>query len=352
MRPTRLLKNLSWSDIVNFINGESPGYENHGIARREAWKTGMYITVHPQANTRYNIRPTGKSVYEWYIIYYSHSNVDGAERLRSWLPTREDVEAKDWMIMNEYGYLDHRVEVIYELLDHIHAAVIGKPLGKVPIKDIVKSMTRNLTGATGERGVDGAGIEFIFKRTPDATPIAAPKTNASQKMINDFVPDGWTSQPVDLTESLPYEWTCRRKGTANNWGEFSTPGIFTRLWPEDTDDPSVTTDPSLLYTPNMPNKQFFKLSDEQKQVAYADWDRRKAEDPSYCDNNDPSGPLGEKAEPGVSYEDSPYAMAAEGNVEKAKEGIRKLGITGDEMETILEVAHKNAAKTTRTDSPA
>ena len=85
----------------------------------------------------------------------------------------------------------------------------------------------------GDRGRDGDGYEYIFKggtsygthpnqiNNPDVNSIGLTKDD------DDFVPIGWSDDPVTLTEELQYIWvsTRKRKGS-NSWGEFSDPKIW------------------------------------------------------------------------------------------------------------------------------
>ena len=102
-------------------------------------------------------------------------------------------------------------------------------------------------GSPGAPGVNGEGAEFIYRRTPDATPPASPTTTDAQKLMNDVVPDDWTASPSGVTELQPYEWISSRTGRHLNWGEFSTPGIFSRWAADgdkgDTGDPGAQGEP-------------------------------------------------------------------------------------------------------------
>lgn len=67
-------------------------------------------------------------------------------------------------------------------------------------------------------GIDGTDIEWIYQRT--TTEAAKPAKPASEN-TDDFVPAGWTDDPVGTTIDLPYEWSCKREKKNGVWGEFS-----------------------------------------------------------------------------------------------------------------------------------
>lgn len=67
-------------------------------------------------------------------------------------------------------------------------------------------------------GIDGTDIEWIYKRT--ATEAEKPMKPLSEN-TNDFIPAGWTDDPVGTTIDMPYEWSCKREKRNGTWGEFS-----------------------------------------------------------------------------------------------------------------------------------
>ena len=70
---------------------------------------------------------------------------------------------------------------------------------------------------------DGKGVEYIFNRTSNAN---RPSTPSSQSAVDDYVPPGWTDDPVDVSASNPYLWISGRVGSTGNWGAFSTPRLY------------------------------------------------------------------------------------------------------------------------------
>ena len=68
-----------------------------------------------------------------------------------------------------------------------------------------------------------SGFEMVFLRNNSATAPAAISTTAAQRTTNDFVPTGWSDDPVGVTQANQYEWVAIRTGTSGAWSEFSTP---------------------------------------------------------------------------------------------------------------------------------
>lgn len=72
-------------------------------------------------------------------------------------------------------------------------------------------------------GKDGKGIEYVFRRTTGSTPsISTPDdwaTNADYQQ-EDYVPSGWTDDPVGVTEYYLYEWVATRKSVNGVWQPF------------------------------------------------------------------------------------------------------------------------------------
>ena len=84
-------------------------------------------------------------------------------------------------------------------------------------------------GATGSAGSDGAGYQFIFRRTTTDTAPTAPTTTAAQRTNDSYVPTGWTDDPTGVDATNLYEWVCVRIGTSGAWAEYSTPAIWARF---------------------------------------------------------------------------------------------------------------------------
>ncbi len=77
-------------------------------------------------------------------------------------------------------------------------------------------------------GEDGSNYEFVYIRTSvDEAPVTP---NSVQQ--DDYVPDGWTDDPVGPSQEYPYEWMSRRKKTGSKWGAYSKPTHWT-YWAKD-----------------------------------------------------------------------------------------------------------------------
>ena len=81
----------------------------------------------------------------------------------------------------------------------------------------------------GEKGQDGDGFEYIYKLSP-----TKPETPQSVN-LDDNIPEGWNDEPLDVSESDPYEWVCVRKKTRDLWGEYNDPILWTRWAPKGKD---------------------------------------------------------------------------------------------------------------------
>lgn len=84
-----------------------------------------------------------------------------------------------------------------------------------------------LTGEQGIQGIpgeDGKSIEYIFTRTQE---YEAPNTPVGEN-IDDFVPSGWTNDPVGPDGNLPYEWTSKRVKSGNVWNVYSSPSLWSK----------------------------------------------------------------------------------------------------------------------------
>lgn len=81
-------------------------------------------------------------------------------------------------------------------------------------------------------GKDGKGIEYIFKRTVDSTPPSNPtpsdwSTNAEYlRTDKEYVPSGWTDDPIGVDAVNLYEWVSKRVSVNGHWGAFSEPAEY------------------------------------------------------------------------------------------------------------------------------
>lgn len=70
-------------------------------------------------------------------------------------------------------------------------------------------------------GVDGKGIEYVFKLTAtDSAPSISYDSTSSDYQKDDYVPSGWTDDPTGVNEQYPYEWVCVRRSINGVWQKF------------------------------------------------------------------------------------------------------------------------------------
>jgi len=104
--------------------------------------------------------------------------------------------------------------------------------------------TPTLWSKYGENGMDGDGVEYIFCSYHSATGIQNPDYNTynGKSFTNDdFVPQGWTDDPMSPTESNAYVFVSQRKQVGGKWIKptqtitgtpWSQPAIWAR-WSKD-----------------------------------------------------------------------------------------------------------------------
>lgn len=88
-----------------------------------------------------------------------------------------------------------------------------------------------ITGADGQNGTDGSGVEFIYQVGTSSTVPATP----SSQNTNDYVPSGWTNHPSGVSQTYMYEYLCQRTKTGDTWGDFQAPVIWAK-WGEKGQD--------------------------------------------------------------------------------------------------------------------
>ena len=83
----------------------------------------------------------------------------------------------------------------------------------------------------GENGQDGDGVEYIFFRN-NGESVANPTpadTSTSEYQTEDYVPEGWTDNPIGVNANYKYEWVSQRKYKNNIWKGFSTPALWAKF---------------------------------------------------------------------------------------------------------------------------
>lgn len=111
----------------------------------------------------------------------------------------------------------------------------------------------------GSDGTDGDGVEYIFFQTDDAHQAAgkwysdAANFNISytnpgtvngvttnyDNTLDDWVPQGWTDEPQDVSEDVFYEFCSIRKSKNGVWQEFSVPALWAKYAMDGKDGASI-----------------------------------------------------------------------------------------------------------------
>lgn len=91
--------------------------------------------------------------------------------------------------------------------------------------DGTSEATYALIGVKGDKGTDGLSVEYVFRSTYYNN---APSISGTSQE-DDFVPTGWSDEPMNVSESAPYVWVSQRKKVDNVWGAFSAPTLWARF---------------------------------------------------------------------------------------------------------------------------
>lgn len=79
-------------------------------------------------------------------------------------------------------------------------------------------------------GMDGTDVEWIFQRS--TTEVNKPSRPTTSENVADFVPAGWTDDPVGPDITNQFEWSCKREKENGVWGSFSEVFLWSR-WGKD-----------------------------------------------------------------------------------------------------------------------
>ena len=81
-----------------------------------------------------------------------------------------------------------------------------------------------LLGVKGDKGTDGKSVEYIFRSSNSkVSPVRPSSFNK-----DDYVPTGWSDEPMDATDKEPYVWVSQRVKTNNIWGDFTAPTLWAK----------------------------------------------------------------------------------------------------------------------------
>lgn len=67
------------------------------------------------------------------------------------------------------------------------------------------------------KGQDGFGYEYIYKATTDDTAPNIPESSN----VDEYVPTGWSDDPIGVDAEYPYCWVCQRKKSNGVWGNYT-----------------------------------------------------------------------------------------------------------------------------------
>ena len=98
-------------------------------------------------------------------------------------------------------------------------------------------------------GRDGDGVEYIFKRNNGETLDNPTPNNISTDAYQEvgdyagveYVPTGWTDNPVGVDANNVCEWVCLRKYRNGQWGRFSNPALWAKFGENGTNGISLRT---------------------------------------------------------------------------------------------------------------
>ena len=97
-------------------------------------------------------------------------------------------------------------------------------------------------------GVDGTDVEWIFKRSQ--TEENKPSRPATSENTDDYVPKGWTDDPVGPDIDNPFEWSCKREKKNGVWGAFSDVYLWSKWGKDGKETESVYAQTKILATPS------------------------------------------------------------------------------------------------------
>lgn len=89
-----------------------------------------------------------------------------------------------------------------------------------------------------ERGKDGDGYEYIYKRFsnyvggnslgPGGSNYPPANVDSSEYQVDDYVPSGWTDNPVGPTDAIKYEYVWTRKKENSKWQAWKTGALWSK----------------------------------------------------------------------------------------------------------------------------
>lgn len=82
----------------------------------------------------------------------------------------------------------------------------------------------------GERGMDGDAVEYIYKRAEIEVAPTIPYYDAgsAQYQQDDFIPTGWTDNPLGVDANTSFEYVATRKKKNEVWQRFEGPWLWSK----------------------------------------------------------------------------------------------------------------------------
>lgn len=133
-----------------------------------------------------------------------------------------------WMTTAEMSTKNALVEgnTFDDTFDDTFYGATGLIAGKVDALVTQWTVPVRISGENGEPGVDGKSVEFIFQRNNSEIPPTPTPESVNE---DDYVPAGWTDNPVGADGVNQYEYVCKRiKSTSGTWGAWSAPSLWAR----------------------------------------------------------------------------------------------------------------------------
>lgn len=110
------------------------------------------------------------------------------------------------------------------------------------------------------KGEDGFGYEYIYIGTADYTNPGVPKSasyNGKSPNDDDYVPEGWSDNPVKIDSKTKYCWMCHRQKVDGKWSNYKgVDDTWASLWAKWSEDGKGITSITRKYqVSNSTNKE-------------------------------------------------------------------------------------------------
>ena len=107
----------------------------------------------------------------------------------------------------------------------------------------------SLWSSYGNDGKDGGDVQYIYRRTVDATAPNNPTPDdyrysdiyqeKGDYSTTEYIPLNWTDEPLGVSADKPYEWTCVRRKKDSRWEAYSTPALWSKFAKDGKDGSSI-----------------------------------------------------------------------------------------------------------------